>query len=273
MPSVACASGPRPARSFWSRRWRPRSARRLRDRRAGCGSCVRPSRPACLCSQPWLGPRAMAWRARPARRAAPGRRPDPPRRTGSGPAVVSCAIRRCRRACTGTHGRGRGLLRPRQRQRQSASRRHRSAEDERAAKHRQIARRMAREDPHGLGKRPAGRDFSPVRRECPRRARRPRLAGECRVDPVANVPPAMDRLRRRRNPPPCRGDRDDAGRAAEGEPESRTGLRPGNLQASERDRTAVPEIQGLPAPLHAVRQARRDVSGLPEPRGRRRNDI
>ena len=83
-----------------------------------------------------------------ARRAR--RRPDPPRRTGSGPAVVSCAIRRGRRACTGTHGRG--LLRPRQHQRQSASRRHRSAEDERAAKHRQIARRMAREDPHGLGK-------------------------------------------------------------------------------------------------------------------------
>ena len=65
---------------------------------------------------------------------------------------------------------------------------------------------------------------------------------------------------------------DDAGRAAEGEPESQMELRPGNLQAPERDRTSVPEIQGLPAHLHAVRQARRDVSGLRELRCRRRND-
>ena len=33
-----------------------------------------------------------------------------------------------------------------------ASRRHRSAEDERAAKHREITRRMEHEDPHGLRK-------------------------------------------------------------------------------------------------------------------------
>ncbi len=82
---------------------------------------------------------------------------------------------------------------------------------------------------------------------------------------------ARTRLRRR-NPPAGPRPWDDAGRAAEGEPESRTELRPGNLQVSERDRTAIPEVQGLPAPLHAVRQARRDVSGLREPRCRCRND-
>ena len=59
------------------------------------------------------------------------------------------------------------------------------------------------------------------------------------------------RLRGRRDPSPCRGDGDDAGRAAEGEQECRTG----NLQASERNLTAVPKTQGLPAHLHAVRQA------------------
>ena len=47
----------------------------------------------------------------------------------------------------------------------------------------------------------------------------------------------------------------------------------GNLQVSERSRTVVPEVQGLPAHLHAVRQARCDVSGLPEPHPRRRSYI
>ena len=51
-----------------------------------------------------------------------------------------------------------------------------------------------------------------------------------------------------------------------GEPESQMGLRPRTLQAAERGRAAVPKIQGLPAHLHAVRQARRDVSRLSEPR-------
>ena len=66
---------------------------------------------------------------------------------------------------------------------------------------------------------------------------------------------------------------DDAGSAAEGEPESRTGPRPGNLQVSEQYLTVVPKNQGLSARLNAVRQARRDVSGLPEPRCRRQNDV
>ena len=74
--------------------------------------------------------------------------------------------------------------------------------------------------------------------------------------------------------PQPRGEpRDDAGRAVEGEPESQMGLRPRTLQASERGRTAIPKTQGLPAHLHTVRQARRDVSELPEFRCRRRNDI
>ena len=43
------------------------------------------------------------------------------------------------------------------------------------------------------------------------------------------------RLRGRRDSPPRRGDRNDAGRAAEGEPESQMVQRPGNLQIPERD--------------------------------------
>ena len=69
------------------------------------------------------------------------------------------------------------------------------------------------------------------------------------------------------------GDDAGPGRAAESEPESRTGLRPRTLQASERGRAAVPKTQGLPAHPHAVRQARYDVSGLPAFRCRRRNDM
>ena len=53
------------------------------------------------------------------------------------------------------------------------------------------------------------------------------------------------RLRRRReDPPPCRGDGDSASRAAKGEPESRTGLRPGSLQAAERGRTVFRRREG-----------------------------
>ena len=62
--------------------------------------------------------------------------------------------------------------------------------------------------------------------------------------------------------------RDDAGCVAEDEPESRTGTRPGPQKVAERGQTAVPETQGLPAQLHAVRQARCDVYGLPELRSR-----
>ena len=66
----------------------------------------------------------------------------------------SGALRSAVRRASGTAcaRRGRGLLRPRQRQRRGASGRHRGAEDERAAEHRQIARRLEHEDPHGLGK-------------------------------------------------------------------------------------------------------------------------
>ena len=42
---------------------------------------------------------------------------------------------------------------------------------------------------------------------------------------------------------------------------------------AERGLTAVPKAQGPPANLHTVRQARSDVSGLPEFRAHRRNDI
>ena len=72
--------------------------------------------------------------------------------------------------------------------------------------------------------------------------------------PIANAPLATDR-------------------AYEGEPESQMGLRQGYVQAAERGRAAVPKTQGLPAHLHAVRKARRDVSGFPELRSRRRNEI
>ena len=92
-----------------------------------------------------------------------------------------------------------------------------------------------------------------------------RALPESWADPGAGAPLATD-------PPARPRPGNDAGRAAEGEPESRMELRPGNLQDAERDRTSVPEIQRLPTHLHAVRQARRDVSGLREPRCRRRND-
>ena len=129
-------------------------------------------------------------------------------------------------------GEGRGVLRPRQHQRRGTSRRHRSAKDERAAKHRQVAQRVVCEDPHGLRKRPAGSDFPPVRRECPRRARRPRLAGKLKQSGRERAAGDGPRQRGRQDPRPRRDLGDDTDRAAEGEQESRTGLRPGNLQAS-----------------------------------------
>ena len=61
--------------------------------------------------------------------------------------------------------------------------------------------------------------------------------------------------------------------AAKGEPESRAGVRPGTLEVAERGCTGVPQTQGLPAHLHAVRRARRDVSERLELRAHRRNDI
>ena len=91
------------------------------------------------------------------------------------------------------------MLRPRQLQRQGASRRHRGMEDERAAEHRQIARRLVREDPHGLRKRQAGNDFSPVRRAGPRAPEGRALSERGSwADPVADTPLAIDRA--------CEGD-------------------------------------------------------------------
>ena len=108
----------------------------------------------------------------------------------------------------------------------------------------------------------------------PRRARRPRPAGKLGQAGRESAAGDGRRLRRRQGPWwPCRNLRDDAGRAAEGEPESQMGLRQGPVQAAERGRTAVPMTQGLPAHLHAVGKARRDVSGLSELGSRRRNDI
>ena len=270
MPSVACASGPRPAQSFRSRRWRPRSARRSRDRRAGCGSCVRPSRPACLCSQPWLGPRAMAWRVRPARRAAPGGvrillveqdRGQPSSHVPFGVAGEhaqehmdgDCFDLDSTSVKVPPDGTGARKTNGPQSIGKSRGGWHAKIHMVSASDWEAMIFRLSGGNAHDA---PEGRALL-----------------ESWAGPVANAPLAMDRLGRRRDPPPCRGDGDDAGRAAGSEPESRTGLRSENLQASERDRTAVPEVQGLPAPLHAVRQARRDVSGLPEPRGRRRNDV
>lgn len=80
-----------------------------------------------------------------------------------------------------------------------------------------------------------------------------RVSLESSDKPVANVPLAMDR-------------------AYEGKPESQMGLRQGSVQAAERGRTAVPKTQGLPAHLHAVREARRDASRLPKLRSCCRND-
>ena len=140
----------------------------------------------------------------------------------------------------------RALLRPRQHQRRGASRRHRGAENERAAKHREVTRRLVREDPHGLRKRLAGNDYSPVRRECPQRTRRPSPVGELGQSGRERATGDETRLRGRRDPPTRPRPWNEAGRAAEGEQESRTGLQPGNLQVSERDLTPVPEIQGLP---------------------------
>ena len=75
-----------------------------RARKAVNGRLARRAFARGFCS----GPRAMAWRVRPARRAAPGRHADRPRRTESEPASFSYAIRLGRRACTGRRGRGRG---------------------------------------------------------------------------------------------------------------------------------------------------------------------
>lgn len=65
----------------------------------------------------------------------------------------------------------------------------------------------------------------------------------------------------------------DAGRTAEGEPENQMEARPQSLQAAERGRTTVPETQGPPTHLHKIRQARRDVSKVPELRIYRQNGI
>ena len=52
----------------------------------------------------------------------------------------------------------------------------------------------------------------------------------------------------------------------------KNGMHP-DLQAAERGRTAVRQTQALEARLHAVRQARRDVFGLRQPRPHLRHDL
>ena len=79
-----------------------------------------------------------------------------------------------------------------------------------------------------------------------------RKAGTIRSECASGDGP---RLRGRQDPRTCGDLGDDAGRAAESEPENRTGLRPRTLQASERGRAAVPKTQELPAHPHAVGQA------------------
>ena len=107
----------------------------------------------------------------------------------------------------------------------------------------------------------------------PRSARKLRPAGKLGQAGRERATGDEPRLRERQDPWP-RGDSGyDAGRTAEGEQERQMGLRPRTLQASERGRAAVPKTQGLPARLHAVRQARLNGSGLPEFLCRRRNDI
>ena len=104
-------------------------------------------------------------------------------------------------------------------------------------------------------------------------ARRPRPAGKLGQAGSERASGDGPRQRGRQDPPLCGETGNDADHAAEGEPEGRMGLRPGTLQAAERGRTAVSQTQGLTAHLHAVRQAGRDVPGIPELSSDRRNDI
>ena len=80
----------------------------------------------------------------------------------------------------------------------------------------------------------------------------------------ARTSQSRPRLRGRQDPRPRGDSGDDADHAAEGEPERQMGLRRRVRQAAKRGRTAVPATQGLPAHLHAIRQARRDVHEVPE---------
>ena len=197
---------------------------------------------------------------------------------GPRPVPPPVAQRRARAAVRRASGtacarRGCELLRPRQRQCRGASRRYRSAEDERAAKHRGKSRGGWDAKIHMVSA--SSRQamiFSLSGGQAHDAPGRPRPAGELGRSGRGCASGDGLRLRGRQDPPARPRHWDDAGRASEGEPESQMELRPGNLQDADRDRRSVPEIQGLPTHLHAVRQARRDVSGLREPRRRCRND-
>src|SRR5438045_162954 len=132
----------------------------------------------------------------------------------------------------------------------------------RPASHRQVPRRMEHQGSYGCRGCSNGHNVLSVALPGARRTRRPRATvASGRAEPTA-APDHGSSLRRQRDTTTRARSRLHSRRASSGHSGRAVGLRPSDVQASQRGRAAVSSPQGLPPNLLPLREARCHVPRL-----------
>jgi hypothetical protein len=136
--------------------------------------------------------------------------------------------------------------------------------------HRQIPRRLDHQDSSGCRGCSNGHNVCALARAGGRRPRGPGAAQPARRAQPPAAPDHGPRLRGQRDTPAGARPALHPGRAAPVHPRLSVGVRPPDIQAPQRGGAAIPQAQGLPAHLLALRQARPHVHRLHQLRTDRR---